>query len=128
LGLPFNDWSDALIARFFFGISADLEPTMTEAWERFYLATLTLVGPGPIKQRLIGAFLDNLGDLSPDQLPKIIQNDFIELTNILKQVTPIGKETRVHATVRKMSDAEADLCAGKIVQIYSTVTRQRAIA
>ena len=99
---------------------------MTEAWERFYMATLTLVGPGPIKQRLVGAFLNNLGDLNPDQLPTVIQSDFMELTEKLKRVTPIGKESRVHATVRKMSDAEADTYAEKIVQIYSTVTRQHA--
>jgi hypothetical protein len=99
---------------------------MTEAWERFYMATLTLVGPGPIKERLVGAFVNNLADLNPDHLPDIIRNDFKNLIDILKTVPPIGQETRVHATVRKMSDAEADSCAEKIVQIYSTVTQHRA--
>lgn len=101
---------------------------MHDAWERFYLATLALVGPGPIKKRLVGAYLDNLGDLDPTELPEDLRRDFNELSAILNRFSPITDETPVHATVRKMSDQEADQVAEKIVEIYSEVTRTEASA
>ena len=49
---------------------------MTKNLEKLYLATRTLVGPGPIKQRLVEAFEVNLEDLDMGELPEPINNEF----------------------------------------------------
>ncbi|MCJ7556798.1 MAG: hypothetical protein MUP90_07790 [Gammaproteobacteria bacterium] len=96
---------------------------MAKTWERFYLATRTLVGPGPIKRRLAEAFEANLEDLSLGELPEPIHNEFKELLNELHSVSPTDGESVVWASVRKMSDRDADRCAEKIVYLYAQVTR-----
>jgi len=95
---------------------------MVKTWERFYLATRTLVGPGPIKRRLAEAFEANLEDLNPGELPEPIHREFKELVDELHRVSPLNGESVVWASVRKMSDYDADRCAEKIVHLYAQVT------
>jgi len=96
---------------------------MAGTWERFYLATRALVGPGPIKSRLVGAYEANLEDLSLEELPESVRPVFSQLATELHKVCPLGEESPVWATVRKMSDQDADRCAETIVDLYATVTR-----
>jgi len=101
---------------------------MAGTWERFYLATRALVGPGPIKPRLAGAYEANLEDLDLEDLPESVRPIFSQLASELHRVCPLGEESPVWATVRKMSDEDADRCAEKIVELYASVTRLTSTA
>jgi hypothetical protein len=92
--------------------------------ECFAAAVRTLVGDGPLKQRLIRAYGDHLGDLDAADLPIAVRGDFADLTEALQRRAPVGRESRVHATVQKMSATEAGAHAGKIVQLYVALLGQ----
>jgi hypothetical protein len=89
--------------------------------DRFAEAVRTLVGDGPLKQRLIRAFAEHLGDLDQADLPVAARREFSDLKEALQRRTPAGRESRVQATVQKMSAAEAGGHAGMIVQLYVTI-------
>ncbi len=99
---------------------------MSNTREKFRLATLALVGPGPLKQRLAGAYNSNLTDIIADDLPEEIQDEFCRLSKKMAHVPPIGDEGPVQATVRKMSNDEADRCAVRIVGMYEKLTQNYA--
>ncbi len=98
---------------------------MTDAREKFRQATLALVGPGSIKQRLAGAFNTNLIDITAEELPEELQDEFCRLSEKMAEVPPIGDEGPVLATVRKMSRDEADRCAVRILSMYETLARSQ---
>jgi hypothetical protein len=92
--------------------------------ERFAEAVQTLVGDGPVKQRLIRAFGEYLGDVGDADLPPALRQGFSELQTALSCRMPAGTESRVQATVQKMSAAEAGDHAGAIVQLYAALLGQ----
>jgi hypothetical protein len=92
--------------------------------ERFAEAVRTLVGDGPLKQRLIRAFGEHLGDLDHADLPAHVRRDFTDLQEALQRRAPVGRESRVQATVQKMSPTEAGAHAGTIVQLYIALLGQ----
>jgi hypothetical protein len=92
--------------------------------ERFAAAVRTLVSDGPLKQRLIRAYRDHLGDIDQGDLPAAVRRDFAELTDALQRRAPVGTGSRVQATVQKMSASEAGSNAGKIVQLYVALLGQ----
>lgn len=91
--------------------------------ERFESAVLTLVGDGTVKQRLANAFCENLEDLDDTDLPDELRASFQDLRVALHQVTPLGAEPCVLATVRKMSAEEADRHATRIFRLYGELVR-----
>ena len=91
---------------------------MTSAWECFHLATLELVRATPIKQRLVSAYRRHLASLSQDQLPGEAREPFGQVMRCLQSVQPLPGEDAVAASVRKMSNQEADECAALIVEIF----------
>ena len=97
---------------------------MSHLAERFAEAVQTLVGDGPVKQRLIRAFGEHLGDLNGADLPPALRAGFSELQNALSRRVPAGTESRVQASVQKMSAAEAGDCAGTIVELYAALLGQ----
>jgi hypothetical protein len=96
---------------------------MTSAWESFHFATLELVRCTPIKQRLIAAHRRHLASLVADQLPSEVRNSFSRLMRSFAGVQPMRGEDAVQASVRKMSNQEADDCAALIVEIFGLVCR-----
>jgi hypothetical protein len=96
---------------------------MTYLAGRFESAVLTLVGDGPVKQRLANAFAENLDDLEEAELPEGLRSRFADLRAALHRVTPLCGEPCVLATVRKMSAEEADQYASSIVRIYAALVR-----
>lgn len=92
--------------------------------ERFEAAICELVGDGPIKQRLTTAYTEHLDDLQTTELPSQLRAAFTDLHDALHQVTPMGREPCVKATIRKMSTMEAGSHAGTIVQLYAELARQ----
>jgi hypothetical protein len=96
---------------------------MTNAWECFHFATLELVRSTPIKQRLICAYRRHLALLPEEQLPGEVREPFGQVMRCLRGVQPLPGEDAVAASVRKMSNQEADECAALIVEIFGLVCR-----
>ena len=96
---------------------------MISAWECFHFATLELVRSAPIKQRLICAYRRHLAVLPEDELPGEVRESFGMVMRSLQGVQPLRGEDAVAASVRKMSNQEADECAALIVEIFGLMCR-----
>jgi hypothetical protein len=96
---------------------------MIQAWECLYSATLELVRSTPIKQRLISAYRRHLAPFPEDQLPREVRESFSQVMRWLRGVQPLPGEDAVAASVRKMSNQEADDCAALIVEIFGSMCR-----
>src|SRR5262249_8023437 len=99
------------------------EDLKMDTCDRLHSAALELTGSGPIKQRLIGAYVHHLDDLTEEQMPNELREDFCALKRALRAVRPLPGEDAVRATVRKMSDGEASRYAGQIVNLFSAAAR-----
>jgi hypothetical protein len=95
---------------------------MTRAWECFHCATLELVRSTPIKQRLISAYRHFVA-LPEDQMPGEIREPLDQVMRSLQGVQPQRGEDAVAASVRKMSNSQADECAALIVEIFGLMCR-----
>jgi hypothetical protein len=65
-----------------------------------------------------------LGDLDGADLPPALRPGFSELQTALSCWAPAGTESRVQASVQKMSTAEAGDYAGTIVDLYAALLAQ----
>jgi len=101
---------------------------MISAWDCFYFATLELVRSCPIKQRLVSAYRRYLAALSPEQVPDEVRGSYMQVTRALCGVRPLRGEDAVAASVRKMSNQDADDCAALIVEIFGMICRRHAEA
>ncbi len=91
--------------------------------DRFYAAVSVLAGHGHIKQRLIKAYEDNLGEISEDELPISVKQPFSDLRHQMHRVTPLNGEGPICASVRKMSVQEAADCAVSVVSLYGELLK-----
>ena len=96
---------------------------MISAWECFHFATLELVRSTPIKQRLVCAYRRHLASLPEDDIPAEIREIFGQVMRSLRGVQPLPGEDAVTASVRKMSNQEADDCAALIVEIFGQMCK-----
>lgn len=96
---------------------------MSIAWECLHSATLELVRSTPIKQRLVSAYRRYLMELPEDALPMEVRESFRQVMNSLRGVQPLRGEDAVVASVRKMSNQEADDCAALVVEIFGLTCR-----
>ena len=85
----------------------------------FGAAVAALVAEGAVKQRLRSAFENHLAELEDTDLPTSVRASFGRLNEALHAVGPMGRQTCLHATVQKMSSAEASGYAELIVSIYT---------
>jgi hypothetical protein len=97
---------------------------MSHLAERFGAAVLTLVGDGPVKERLGKAYAEHLEGIADTELPAGLREPFAGLTAALNRRAPIGAETRVGTNVRKMSPVEAADHAVAIVKLYVELVLQ----
>jgi len=97
---------------------------MTQDWERFRCATLTLVGPGPVKQRLCDAYMKHLRMVDAETLPRSIQPGFSELAQAMRSAQAAGGLGAVEATVRKMSEQDAGLFAARVLEMFVVLSRE----
>jgi hypothetical protein len=86
--------------------------------ERFAEAVQTLISDGPIKQRLANAYATHLNDLADAELPTGLRRDFGDLQAAMSRIAPVGNESRVRASVQKMSPDQAATHAATIVRLY----------
>jgi hypothetical protein len=96
---------------------------MMSAWECLALATLELVRSTPIKQRLMSAYRRHLISLPADKLPAEGRELFGQVMATLQGVEPLRGEDAVAASVRKLSNQEAEDCAALIVEIFGVTSR-----
>jgi hypothetical protein len=88
-------------------------------WEKLYTAILTLAsGQFSLQERLADAYISSLMRLRPEDLPRGLRDEFIELGKRLTCVEPEGDEGSVYATVRAMDTETARGLAEKIVSMY----------
>jgi hypothetical protein len=96
---------------------------MVSAWECFHFATLELVRSTPIKQRLISAYRRHLASLQENDIPSEARESYGQVMRSLCGVQPLRGEDAVTASVRKMSNQEADDCAAQIVEIFGLMCK-----
>lgn len=96
---------------------------MISAWECFHFATLELVRSTPIKQRLVCAYRRYLASLPEEELPSEARESYDQIMRSLCGVQPLRGEDAVAASVRKMSNQEADECAAQIVEIFGLMCK-----
>jgi hypothetical protein len=66
--------------------------------------------------------------LTEDQLPNETRGSFAQLMGALAGVQPQRGEDAVVASVRKMSNQQADDCATLIVEIFGALCRSESLA
>jgi hypothetical protein len=96
---------------------------MITAWECLHFATLELVRSTPIKQRLVCAYRRYLAALPEIEIPSEIRESYSQVIRSLCGVQPLRGEDAVAASVRKMSNQDADDCAAQIVEIFGLMCR-----
>jgi hypothetical protein len=70
----------------------------------------------------------HLTPLTEDQLPTETRGSFAQLMRSLAGVQPQRGEDAVVASVRKMSNQQADDCAALIVEMFGTLCRADSLA
>jgi hypothetical protein len=98
--------------------SNNLGSSVSPLAQRFAAAVHALIADGPVKQRLAVAYSLHLADLCEGDLPPALQREFAALKAALDRVPPAGSESRVRASVQKMSPAEAQDHAATIVKLH----------
>ena len=97
---------------------------MSTAWDRFQGATLSLARSGSIKDRIADAYRNHLADVAEEDLPREIREEFRSVIESLTREPPMLRgEDAVRATIRKMSNEEADRLAGLIVRMFAVLPR-----
>jgi hypothetical protein len=97
---------------------------MSQVKDAFKAAVGALIADGSVKVRLSHAFEEHLEPLAELELPAGIEEAYRELAGAMHRVRPIGRQSCIHATVQKMSSAEAVAYATAIVSLYCELVEQ----
>lgn len=100
---------------------------MSRIYDRFESATLLLTRSGAIKDRLNASWRQYLATLEPDDLPRDLRVPFQELSAAMQRERPLRGEDAVRATIRKMSNDDAEQLASQIVRLFCRMTRQQEL-
>src|ERR1700757_776022 len=100
------------------------EVVMSPAWQQLEAAALTLARSGSIKDRLADAYRNHLSLVNVDELPEGLRAEFRACHEALTRERPLRGEDAVRATVRKMSNEEADAIACTVVRLFAAMLRQ----
>ncbi|MGB0956567.1 MAG: hypothetical protein ACPGZP_11310 [Panacagrimonas sp.] len=91
---------------------------------KLHSAMISLLGPGPQRNRLKEALVDNLNELNPEQdLPASIRSDFSAFRDQLIIAPPDSAQAL--APVFTMSDWEIDSAAAEVLRFYEAVCREQ---
>jgi hypothetical protein len=94
------------------------------AWEIFQGATLSLARSGALKDRLTDAYRNHLACLNETDLPRELREDFRSFNHALNRERPLLRgEDAVRATIRKMSNGEAEAAATSVVKMFCALQR-----
>ena len=100
---------------------------MSRVYDRLESATMLLARSGAMKDRLSGAWRQYLANLEPEDLPRELRLPFLELASAIQRERPLRGEDAVRATIRKMSNDEAERHATHIVRMFCRMTRQQEL-
>jgi hypothetical protein len=100
---------------------------MSRIYDRLESATMQFARSGAIKERLESAWRQYLAPLDPDDVPREIRLQFLELATSMQRERPLRGEDAVRATIRKMSSDEAEKHASLIVRMFCRLTRQQEL-
>jgi hypothetical protein len=100
---------------------------MSRLYDRLESATLLLARAGAIKDRLDSAWRQCLANIEPDDLPRELRPLFLGLTDAMQRERPLRGEDAVRATIRKMSNEDAERQAALIVRMFCRMTRQQEL-
>ncbi|HEU4590331.1 MAG TPA: hypothetical protein VFS13_05440 [Steroidobacteraceae bacterium] len=100
---------------------------MTRIYDRLESATLHFARSGAIKDRLERAWRQSLASIEADDLPHELRLQFLELASQMQRERPLRGEDAVRATIRKMSNEEAERHAAHIVRMFCRMTRQQEL-
>jgi hypothetical protein len=99
---------------------------MSTTLEQLEGAALTLARSGTIKDRLTYAYRNYLALMNADELPAGVREEFLTCHDSLTRERPLRGEDAIRATVRKMSDREANQIAGSVVHMFAALIRESA--
>ena len=100
---------------------------MSTTWEQLEGAALSLARSGPIKDRLTDAYRNHLAQVRTEELPESLRGEFRACHEALTREPPLLRgEDAVRATVRKMSNHEADEVACSVVRLFAALVREAA--
>jgi hypothetical protein len=97
---------------------------MSTAWEQLEGAALSLARSRPIKERLADAYRNHLALVNADELPDALREEFRACHDALTRERPLRGEDAVRATVRKMSNQQADDVACSVVRLFAAMARE----
>lgn len=99
------------------------------AWEKFQGATFSLARSGALKDRLTKAYRDHLSSVDESELPKELRDDFRTFSRTLTRERPLVRgDDAFRATIRKMSNGEAEEAATSVVRIFCALQRSAPVA
>jgi hypothetical protein len=98
---------------------------MSTTLDKFRGAALSLARSGPIKDRLTAAYRDHLALVEESELPRELVAEFRALNTALQRERPSSRQDdALRATVRKMSNSEADEVASCVVRLYGAMSAE----
>ncbi len=97
---------------------------MDTTWQQLEGAALVLTRSSSIKDRLAEAYRDHLSQVNPEEIPEPLRPQFRACLEALTRERPQRGEEAVRATVRKMSNPEADEIACSLVRLYGALLRE----
>ncbi|HYL01843.1 MAG TPA: hypothetical protein VEU54_00345 [Steroidobacteraceae bacterium] len=100
---------------------------MSTTWEQLEGAALSLARSGPIKDRLADAYRNHLAFVNVAELPEALRQEFRTCHDALTRERPLRGEDAVRATVRKLSNSEADELACSVVRLFAAIAREAAL-
>jgi|ERR1700732_1866989 hypothetical protein len=100
---------------------------MNTTWEQLEGAALSLVRCAPIKDRLIDAYRNHLALVDAEELPGALREQFRACHDALTREPPLRGEDAVRATVRKMSNNEADQVACSVLRLFASLVHEAAL-
>ena len=93
-------------------------------WEIFQGATFSLARSGALKERLTEAYRNHLCCIDETELPRELRDDFKSFSRALTRERPLLRgEDAFRATIRKMSNGEAEAAATSVVKMFCALQR-----
>ncbi len=94
------------------------------AWEEFQGATLSLARSGALKDRITNAYRNHLSRVDETELPKELRENFRSLSCTVTRERPLVRgDDAFRATIRKMSNSEAEEVATSVVKMFCALQR-----
>jgi len=98
---------------------------MSTTLDKFRGAALSLARSGSIKNRLTEAYRNHLAFVDESELPGELVEAFRAVSYALSRQQPLLRgEDAFRATVRKMSNSEADQVASCVVRLFGEISRE----